>query len=135
MNDPNSLYSFSKKYKKSLGEKLRDLRETYDLSQNQVAAALNIDRSTYTNYELDKTQPNLETLVRLARIFNVPKASLLPEDEDDTVTFRDVIKPYSMMQTLNKEERGLLALYRSMTREQKDEIMDEIAKIAKKAAE
>ena len=119
-----------RKEKMSLGEKLRELRETYDLSQNQVASALNIDRSTYSNYELDKTHPSLEALVRLARIFNVPKESLLPEDDNDTVTFRDIVRPYSMVQSLNKEERGLLAMYRSLSGEQKEELMKTLSAIA-----
>ena len=117
---------------KTLGEKLRDLRETYDLSQNQVAKALNIDRSTYTNYELDKTRPNLETLVRLAYIFSVPKESLLPDDEDYSPTVRDVIQPDSMVKSLSKDERGLLAMYRALTAEQRRSVREEIAKIAKK---
>lgn len=122
-----------KKDTKTLGEKLRELRETYDLSQAQIASALNIDRSTYTNYELDKTSPNLETLVRLARIFNVPKDALLPEDDDDTVTFRDLIQPYSMVQSLSKDERGLLALYRSLNGGQKAELKQQIHDIIKKS--
>ena len=120
----------------TLGEKLRELRESYDLSQNQVAAALNIDRSTYTNYELDKTRPSLEMLVKLAHIFNVPKDTFLPDDDADPgLTLRDIMRPNSMAQSLNKEERGLLALYRSLSREQKEALMSEIARISRKTPE
>jgi transcriptional regulator with XRE-family HTH domain len=117
---------------KSLGEKLRELRETYDLSQNQIAHALNIDRSTYTNYELDKTRPGLETLVKLAYIFSVPSESLLPDCEDYSPAVRDFIQPDSMIQTLTKDERGLLVMYRALTADQRRGIREEMAKIAKK---
>lgn len=120
-----------RKIKKTLGEKLREYRENYDLSQAQVAAALNIDRSTYTNYELDKTRPNLEMLVKLARIFNVPKDTFLPEDDsDDTVNLRDVFQPSSMVSSLSKEERGMLALYRSLPREQRQRVYMDMLKAA-----
>ena len=116
----------------TLGEKLRELRESYGLSQGQVASALNIDRSTYTNYELDKTRPSLEMLVRLAHIFNVPKDTFLPNDEpSDSISVRDIIRPNSMSQSLNKEERGLIALFRTLTREQKDRLLSDALKASK----
>lgn len=120
----------------TLGQKLRELRESYDLSQGQVAAALNIDRSTYTNYELDKTRPSLEMLVKLAHVFNVPAEAFLPDDSDSgSLTLRDIVRPNSMAQSLNKEERGLVALFRSLTREQKGELMKAIGRIAGKGNE
>ena len=120
----------------TLGQKLRELRESYDLSQGQVASALNIDRSTYTNYELDKTRPSLEMLVKLAHIFNVPKDTFLPDDGcESELSLRDLVRPNSMAQSLSKEERGMVALYRSLTREQKDVMLSEMARIAKNTSD
>ena len=54
------------------GEHLRFLRTSHtDMSQTEVARLLNVDRSTYTNYELGKTEPPLETLKMLAGIFGI----------------------------------------------------------------
>ena len=54
------------------GEHLRFLRTSRtEMSQSDVARLLNIDRSTYTNYELGKTEPPMETLKKLAGIFGV----------------------------------------------------------------
>lgn len=117
----------------TLGEKLRELRESYDLSQGQVAAALNIDRSTYTNYELDKTRPSLEMLVKLAHIFNVPRDTFLPDDDTEpSFALRDIVRPNSMAQSLNKEERGLVAQFRTLTRDQKDALLSDLSGIIKK---
>ena len=41
-----------------IGENLRRLREGCGFSQKQVADAVHIDRSTYTNYELGKICTN-----------------------------------------------------------------------------
>ena len=109
--------------KKSLGEKLRKLRESFQLSQGQVAEALNLDRSTYTNYELDKTRPSLETLVKLASIYNVQPVHLLPDITDsDAVAFRDATREDGLMRSLNKEERGMIVFYRSLSRQDKEKL-------------
>jgi len=117
--------------KKSLGEKLRKLRESYNLSQNQVAEALNIDRSTYSYYELDKTRPNLETLVKLSHIFSVSKSYLLPDDPGADLNIKDMARSDSMLQGLSKEERGLIILYRSLNREDQEALRKEMANLAK----
>lgn len=118
--------------KKTIGEKLRELRESYDLTQEQVGKAINLDRSTYSNYELGKTSPSYDTLVKLSHIFDVPKAALLPDDDGDTVSFKDVARADSMLKTLSKEERGLIAYYRTLDKAQKAQLHVQIAKIAKK---
>lgn len=41
------------------------------MSQTEVAKLLNIERSTYTNYELGKTEPPMETLKKIAGIFGI----------------------------------------------------------------
>ena len=117
---------------RTLGVKLRELREDFDLSQNQIASALNIDRSTYSNYELDKTRPTLEALVKLAHIFRVPKESLLPEDEqDEGASCLDAPQPGSIDRSMNKDERGMLVLYRSLSREQRAQIREQMLRMTK----
>ena len=117
---------------KTLGQKLRELREDYDLSQNQIAKALNIDRSTYTNYELDKTRPNLETLVKLAHIFRTPPESLLPLGAAESSSrLGDNSHSGNMVKSLTKAERGLIAAYRGQSEEKQRQIRDFIANITK----
>ena len=59
------------------GEKLRILREIYDVSQQEIADLLGIERSTYTYYELGKTEPSLGTLRKIAYLFHVSADFLL----------------------------------------------------------
>ena len=56
---------------KGLGKKLKYYRENCELSQQQVANALNVDRSTYTYYETGKTNPDSYALIKLADYFGV----------------------------------------------------------------
>lgn len=57
--------------KKTLSERLRDLREDHDLTQQQIAYLLHKDRSTYTYYETGKTEPSLHDLIALADFHKV----------------------------------------------------------------
>lgn len=60
-----------------LGNKLKKIRILRDLKQNEVAAALGIDRSTYTYYETGNITPPVFTLLKLARIFGVEISEIL----------------------------------------------------------
>ncbi len=51
---------------KELGLKLKYYRDNCELSQQQVANILNIDRSTYTYYEPGKTTPSASMLLKLS---------------------------------------------------------------------
>lgn len=57
---------------KQLGKRLKFYRDNCELSQQQVANALNIERSTYTYYETGKTTPSASMLLKISKVFNVP---------------------------------------------------------------
>lgn len=118
------------------GQKLRRCREACALSQRQVAAALNIDRSTYTRYEIGDTEPNFDILIKLSNIFNVDIIELLPEHDHTGpyVTLRDIAGADSPIYQLNKEERGLIACFRALGAEQKAAVLEYMANISKKQA-
>lgn len=67
------------------GERLKKLRESKKLSQQQLAEKLNINRSTYARYELGQTQPDFETLEKLADFFEVSTDYLLGRTDEKTV--------------------------------------------------
>ncbi|MFY9198695.1 MAG: helix-turn-helix domain-containing protein [Acutalibacteraceae bacterium] len=69
-------------------EKLRSLREIHGLSQQQVADALQVHRSTYSYYELGTSQPSFSTLIKLAKIYKVEPNFLLGFDEEEGQVLR-----------------------------------------------
>ncbi len=120
----------------TVAEKLRHYREACVLSQKQVADALNIERSTYTKYETGDTEPNLATIVRLAAIYNVSPAELLPmEQAQDAAldTVRDIAAAHadSPIYQLSKDERGLIARYRALSADEKKQAVELIGNISK----
>lgn len=60
-----------------LGERLRDLRDEFNYDQRDMGKKLNITSSAYGYYEQNRNQPSLDTLVKLAKIFNVTTDYLL----------------------------------------------------------
>lgn len=67
----------------SLARQLRYLRKKANLTQQQVADVLGINRSTYAYYETGKTSPKLQTLQALARIYNTNVDILLESGRSD----------------------------------------------------
>ncbi|MBK8502453.1 MAG: helix-turn-helix transcriptional regulator [Saprospiraceae bacterium] len=62
-----------------LGENIKYLRKRENLSQQQLAEILDTPRTTLGDYERGHTEPNLETLVRIARHFKLTIDNLLTE--------------------------------------------------------
>lgn len=63
------------------GEKLKLLRNKRGLSQKELTDRLNLNRSTYARYETSTTQPDYDTLKKLADFFNVSTDYLLGHDK------------------------------------------------------
>lgn len=51
--------------------KIRALREDNDKTQSQIAALLNVGQKTYSDYELGKSRIPLESVIKLAKYYNV----------------------------------------------------------------
>lgn len=72
-----------------LKDTLKACRVACDLSQQQVADILNIHRSTYSYYELGKTEPSLDNIRKIAAIYGVSLNELLEVDPDVPVIVGD----------------------------------------------
>ena len=119
---------------RTLAFKLRKCRLNSNLSQKQVADALGLDRSAYSCYERGTSMPSIKTLQRLAEIFHVDTARLLP-DTDFGMRFSDMTENFNPIYQLSKDERSIIVRYRAMEREQKEEVNRFIDNITNKTAE
>ena len=62
---------------KSLGDVIRELRKGKKLTQDDLAPLLNVTRATLANWEVNRADPNLEDLNKIADFFNVSVDYLL----------------------------------------------------------
>ena len=73
----------AKKYiknKKELAENLKLIRYWKGLSQAQIAKVLNLDRSTYSYYELGKTEPDIQAIIQLCELYEIEITDLITRD-------------------------------------------------------
>ena len=66
-----------------LREKLKIYREKNKMTQSEVAEALGIKSATISKYESGLLEPNIESLKKLANLFNISVDELLKEDDFD----------------------------------------------------
>ena len=52
-------------------QRLKDLREDHDLTQDQLVAILKMHKTTYTNYEQCKRELPFSLAIKLALFYNV----------------------------------------------------------------
>ena len=52
-------------------DRIRALREDHDKTQTDIAMLLNIGQRTYCDYELGKTRIPVDSLIILAKLYNV----------------------------------------------------------------
>ena len=52
-------------------KKLKDYRKSKEITQEEMSKILNLGSTTYKNYENNITEPNIETLIKLADFFHV----------------------------------------------------------------
>lgn len=63
---------------------LKQLRSIAKETQQEVAAAVGVDRTTYAKYESGASEPSIEMLQRLAKHFDVSLSQLLGETNEGT---------------------------------------------------
>lgn len=118
----------------TLSQNLKKLRQNIGYTQQQVADALNIERSTYTYYETGKTTPDISTIIKLSKIFNVSYVDILENEDINRNRVRDASSEQNMLQKnsiitgtfdLTKKEKTLLACFRVLPEEFREELISQ----------
>lgn len=101
------------------GDRLKKLRNNANLSQKELSDRLHINRSTYARYETSSTQPDFDTLVKLANYFNVTTDYILGNSDDPHKTeseelqeFIEEVKVWYKDEPESKEEK--LKMFKKM---------------------
>lgn len=116
-----------------LAKQMRTLRTVNHFTQQQVADILNIDRTTYTSYEISKNTPDIMLLDAFAKIFSVSIDFILnidtkhPEALCDEVDEYETSRSESLVSQLNRTERTLLAEFRVLSEEDQKKVQELIS--------
>ncbi len=107
--------------------KLKCYRQMLNFTQNDIANAMGVDRSTYAYYEIGKTIPNSEGIKMLSKLFGVSPATLLneepvepPKPTQGILVFQDAI-----LDILNgtNDERNIDMTFPELTEDEKELIL------------
>ena len=99
-----------------IGKKLRMLREKFGYTQQHMANILNVDRSTYSYYETEKTSPDIATLITLSNVFCVGIEELLGQENSPTTSqSKDITSNDSFIYNLSGDEKQFIAFYRAIS--------------------
>ena len=123
--------------KSVLALRLRLLRVASGMKQEEVAEVLGIGRSAYTYYELARSRPDCDSLVRLARLYKVsvdylvgtsnfpdPTRGIADMEEKDG----EMMAPEASFGRLTKKERRMLGIYRQLSDDTQDQLLDTMEK-------
>lgn len=111
---------------KNFGQLLRNYRKINQLTQQQVADALNINRTTYTYYETGKTEPSIDNLHRLIQIFGITYDDLLPSEKNCFSMKELYLKSNDAFYNLTTAEQDVVILFRTLSDEDKIRFLDSL---------
>ena len=111
-----------------LASKIKALRKSAGLTQQQVADALEIKRSAYAYYEIGKSFPKLSVIKKMAALFNVTGDELLSEEQDSDLhansNFDLGWRTTDGFNQLSDFEQSVLLRVRLMSYEDREKLMD-----------
>lgn len=96
--------------------RLFELRSEANLSQRAIAKLLNISQGTYNNWENSNTQPSIEQLIQLSRLFKVSVDYIICNSDD-----------YGFIDSkdgLTDEQKFLLELFGRLDRNGKTSLLE-----------
>ena len=96
----------------SIGEYLKRLREEMGLAQAEIAKRLSISRQTYSHYETGRIHPPTDTLLKLARLFQVPVTSFLEYEAVDADVSLSLLGSYIFPPNSSPSNEQIVELFR-----------------------
>lgn len=117
-----------------LSEQLKIIRKANKFTQQGLADAIGIERSTYASYETGRNKPDVNLLSKIAKVFDVSSDFILEIDTTVPLNVEDISVQYKkksgnkLVSTLSKEEKSVLAKYRLLSDDKKTELVDFLEK-------
>lgn len=84
-----------------IGLRLKKYREQYNISQDELALKVFVSRQTISNWENDKSYPDIKSLTMLSNIFNVSLDDLIKGDiERMRIIDNEKVRSLNIMSTI-----------------------------------
>ena len=93
--------------------RLKELRNNENLNQEDVAKIIQVARTTYSSYEQGLSEPNIETLCKLADHYNISLDYLVGRNFNNELGY------------LAEDEKSLITMYRNLNYQNKAILLGE----------
>ncbi|WP_235069853.1 helix-turn-helix domain-containing protein [Turicibacter sp. TJ11] len=93
-----------------LGEKLKRLRKSRGLSQEQLAAELNVSRQSISKWELGESKPEIENLIALSDYYGVSLDYLLRDQEVPEVSEKVMVREVQPLISSGCLKKGVVGI-------------------------
>ncbi|MCI8582906.1 MAG: helix-turn-helix transcriptional regulator [Dorea sp.] len=95
-----------------IGLQIKKFREQKSFSQEQLAHKIFVSRQTISNWETNKSCPDVKSLIMLSNIFNVSLDSFIKEDmkEMREIVEKETIKKFNVMSFVFLAEMIIVAV-------------------------
>lgn len=114
-----------------LNERLKKKREERNYTQKELAELLNVSRQTISSWEVGRTYPDLDIIVKLSDLYKIPLDLLLKEDSKLVETISEKARKSERRKILNYVLLGILSIFigvaiSGIVRESKNEVENEV---------
>lgn len=94
-----------------LNERLKKKREERNYTQKELAELLNVSRQTISSWEVGRTYPDLDIIVKLSDLYKIPLDLLLKEDSKLVETISEKARKSERRKILNYVLLGILSIF------------------------
>lgn len=114
-----------------IGKNIRNLRMQNNINQNDLAQYIGVSKSTMSNYERNYSTPDPDTLIKLAKYFNVSIDFLFDYENSSNSNLAKESSIYnqSSYTGISKDEINVLKYYNRLNDEQKDYIKGQMIQL------
>jgi len=98
----------------TIGMRIKSLRKARNITQLQLSEATSIHRGNVGKYESDKVAPSAQSIIELARYFDVSCDWLLTGQDANTSPANAVASEHT---SYNDKEQHIITCYRQLSKE------------------
>jgi len=95
-----------------ISQTIKEKRKEYQLTQEQLAEKIFVSTKTISNWETEKTTPDIQNLILLSKLFDISLDNLLLEGSDIVETLnKDVKKGRSLLKLITIISLSLILIF------------------------
>ena len=103
--------------KETFAQRLKSLRTEHGFSQRDIAHRLNVVQVSYLRWEQGKTEPNINNICELSRLFGVTADYLLGNTDESDMVEANAEPSYTA------DEKKLLESYRQLDNDKQSALL------------